>query len=369
VCVPRKPAHDTFSWLSGETDILQGATWYIDGSLFDEDRKFARRTGYGVAVVTTSGKLIAYGHGIPPAWIHDAAGAELWAFYAVLSMNSEVPRIVTDCLGILETLRGPTHNAVLPTKMLARTWGMILSTLDGRFEVARHQTVWMPSHLSTAAIGSVKDSEGKPITNIMWRANRLVDVLAKKAAGNERLPKWVVCKAANAAKLVQHHAARLGYVTHEANNHKVQVACSSTGELVTTVARDSLGMRPIQQRRRYRRPECQAKDVQQHTLESARPCGVAASCAPEAASAPYHCKHRRPHAAARHADAYRSRKRAASVHIANLHEEAADEERVARWIEGLQLKPARDTLSSQDRFESLRERVRKRQLEARWPEE
>ena len=39
------------------------------------------------------------------------------------------------------------------------------------------------------------------------------------------------------------------------------------------------------------------------------------------------------------------------------------------WVENLQLKPSCHPLSAQERFDRLRERVCKRQLEIRWPEE
>ena len=370
--MPCRPNQEAFNWLAGGTDIPQGATWYIDGSLFDEARSFARRTGFGVVVVSEAGQLVACGNGIPPAWVKDAAGAELWAFYVVLRMNAEVPRVVTDCLGILEALRGSPQNAAGPSKMLARTWGMIASTLDGSFYDARVRTVWMPAHQPSRAIGCVKDSNGKPITSIMWRANRLVDVLAKNAASKDRLPKWVVCKAANAAKLVQHHAARIGYVTHAANNHTVQVSCSTTGSMKTIVVRDSSGARPAQKRRLRAQcliPSGAAEDPQQQTFLSPQPSRTAAPGSPEGAQGMRCCKQRRPQAAATPADAGRQRKRAAIVHAECLREEVADEERVARWLERLQLKPSSDTLSAHERFEKLRDRVRQRQLEARLPEE
>ena len=56
----------------------------------------------------------------------------------------------------------------------------------------------------------------------MWRANRLVDFLAKSAASPHRLPKKTVEKVKVAATLVQHSAAVLGAATHRANNFLVE---------------------------------------------------------------------------------------------------------------------------------------------------
>eukprot|EP00973_Karenia_brevis_P075181 10442994-Karenia_brevis.AAC.1 len=66
---------------------------FIDGSLFDESRRWARRTGFGIAVVSREGSLLAFGNGTPPAWVVDAAGAELWAFYFIASISPFLPQV------------------------------------------------------------------------------------------------------------------------------------------------------------------------------------------------------------------------------------------------------------------------------------
>ena len=71
-------------------------------------------------------------------------------------------------------------------------------------------------------IGVKVDSNGQPITGIMWRANRLVDFLAKSAASPHRLPKKTVETVKVAATLLQHSAAILGAATHRANNLLVE---------------------------------------------------------------------------------------------------------------------------------------------------
>ena len=40
---------------------------------------YSMRIGFGIIVVTSSGDVLAHGHGVPPEWVGDAAGAEAWA--------------------------------------------------------------------------------------------------------------------------------------------------------------------------------------------------------------------------------------------------------------------------------------------------
>ena len=79
VCVPAPPQGDTFIGLLAlleDSDELS-LTWHIDGSLFDELKRILRRTGFGIAAGHHQGSLIAFGYGVPPAWVVDAVGAPL----------------------------------------------------------------------------------------------------------------------------------------------------------------------------------------------------------------------------------------------------------------------------------------------------
>ena len=46
---------------------------------------------------------------------------------------------------------------------------------------------WMPAHTAEGSIGRVTTSDGTMLTALEWRANRLVDALAKSAAVPNRL--------------------------------------------------------------------------------------------------------------------------------------------------------------------------------------
>ena len=118
--LPLITAEESFRWmLRPPDDTPLDATWFVDGSLFDESRRFGRSTGFAIAVISPQNALLACGHGTPPSWIVDAAGAELWAFIFVARLNYFFPPIVTDCKGILDTLQGSPQAAVAPSRRLA----------------------------------------------------------------------------------------------------------------------------------------------------------------------------------------------------------------------------------------------------------
>ena len=349
VHAPRRAAEGSFAWILSPPEVLPAdAVWYIDGSLFDEAWKYARRTGFGVVVVGTDGTLLGFGNGVPPPWVHDAAGAELWALCAVAMMNPSLPHIVTDCKSIVDALQGPYASTVRPMKALARTWSIVGLALDYDFEKARSMVRWMPSHVSALAIGRVPDSSGVPITPIMWRANRLVDVLAKAAATPHRLPAWVTEAVLAAGRLVQHHAARLGTVTWAANNHEV-LSVSAGGDTVRTIVRDSTAVRPMRKARRA--AAAKALPVTETSQELVLPAAHGNGA------------ERRPRPA--HRSAYtaqacaRYRKRAASMATASLRQQQEEEGQVAGWLANLELRP-RVGPDAAVRLELLKKRVRDR---------
>ena len=148
--VPHRATHDTLEWImpfSGpRTPADPDLTWVVDGSLYDEARRFARRTGFGIVVIDPDGNLIACARGKPPRWIRDAAGAESWAVQTVTALTLSTPWLVTDCKGIIDAIAGTPDATVTPHKMLARTWRQICANLDWDFTEARERMVWMPSH-------------------------------------------------------------------------------------------------------------------------------------------------------------------------------------------------------------------------------
>ncbi len=167
------------------------------------------------------------------------------------------PKMRTDCKALLAILAGGIERATSPGRVLARVWTRIGHALDGDTSqlADRQLLVWMPAHQSTRAIGTSRGSDGRLLSALDWRANRLVDGLAKLVA-LRRLPSGSTVATLRSAKLAARHAAqKLGQVTHAANNgvHHMRDAaprrtgtwaCASSGsaghEVQTPVAEAAL---------------------------------------------------------------------------------------------------------------------------------
>jgi len=109
---------------------------------------------------------------------------------------------------------------------------MIAAALDGDLQSlagssssghSSGRLVWMPAHQTLAAVGERKLSSGQRLSHVDWRANRLVDALAKISAGEVSAMDSVRKLLDSAAAAAKHAAMLLGRVTHAANNHLVEV--------------------------------------------------------------------------------------------------------------------------------------------------
>ena len=363
VGVPPRPTGDTFHWLLPPLDIMPpDARWIIDGSLYDEARYIARRTGFGVAVVTTAGDLLACGFGIPPDWVHDVAGAEASAYFVVTREALTLPAVVTDCLGVLEGLRVGAASATDPRRRLARVWGMVAHSIDGRFVEAADSTTWMPAHGAVHTIGVAIDSRGRPVNPLLWRANRLVDLLAKHAAMPHRVPRKITNGLRDFAKLARHRLLQLGVVTLAANNHVVNVI-GTAGVSQTRTMRDSEGCKP---QKPARRAAGRAVDARHDSLDG-RAFESRIVCDPPAQPRPCSEPPRGCRAAARPSAplpqaAFAAKRRREQSLLGRNFEGVEDEARVARWMANLHLAPSAGDARS--RMEALRQRVRAREREA-----
>ena len=96
----------------------------------------------------------------------------------------------------------------------------------------------MPAHGGRNTIGLALKSNGEVITKVDWRANRLVDLLAKSAASPHRHEVKNRFKIEEAAAGIRFALCRLGSVTHAANNYKVLIT-HPDGEVSNTIKRDS----------------------------------------------------------------------------------------------------------------------------------
>ena len=258
-----RPKQDgEFRWLlqpDFSSPEVGNATWYFDGSMLNGKWLPLRATGFGIAVVSSSGQLLACGRGTPPHWCATAAAAEAWSLLQVLSMLPFPPSMRTDCMALLHTIRGSPAAAGAASKQLARIWRAVADTLGGCFRPladAEH-LIWMPAHTSTSAVGEVKLSSGARLTMIDWRANRLVDALAKMSALEaQNIPEAL--KLIKSSEVAVRYAAKLlGRTTHAANHH-VTVVTDDDGKQHNKVSRDAM---PAPQRPKRRLSPKRAKAV------------------------------------------------------------------------------------------------------------
>ena len=96
----------------------------------------------------------------------------------------------------------------------------------------------MPSHCSLATVGTRVMSNGEFVGALDWRANRLVDHLARIAAELVTVPDLACIIRDQFSKAVEYCAASLGVVTHAANNHIIPVT-REDGVVVNRKVRDN----------------------------------------------------------------------------------------------------------------------------------
>jgi hypothetical protein len=241
VVIPRPAADGWCEWLLPVPDPTDpDLTYYIDGSLIDGPAKTTCRAGFAVVVVDAAGRLVGYAAGAPPAWATSSAAAEAWAMLVVLQTAASPPRVVTDCLGLLETLQRGREAATAANRPLARLWALTFAALDGQPPegYVHGPLCWMASHGSRGTVGIATLSDGRAVTFTDWRANRLADGLAKQAAARSRVPAELRRFLATAEEATCHEAAVLGMVTHAAANHWVS-STKPDGAYTVTRSRDA----------------------------------------------------------------------------------------------------------------------------------
>ena len=214
--------------------------WYTDGSLVDG--AWAELATAAAAIVVTSGDgdLVAIAEIALPSCVRSAPAAEAAAVVIVLSMCPVPPRTFTDCKVVVDTTAQGTVMATAASSPLAgymRRAAVVLGD-DLGVLTSRKRLVWIPAHLSRAKALRAVRSDGEPVCLRDWRANRLVDVVAKRAALARAVPRRDVQKVRVAAGLLRIEAGILGVVTQAANNFKRTVVTAS-GVTVTTVERDA----------------------------------------------------------------------------------------------------------------------------------
>ena len=232
-----------FEWLrlpDLNDPAIDDATWYFDGSMFDGKVQLLRATGFGIAITSPEGDLLGTARGNPPQWCSTAAAAEAWALLEVLRHSTSPPKMRTDCLSLVKTAQGGTEAATAPSRQLARIWVCVANILDGDLTALERTNllVWQPAHQTVQSIGQRHGSDGRKITAIDWRANRLVDALAKQAAEEVRATKQARNLIQSGREAARHAACCLGQITLAANNHKAE-RIGEDGNMHTVTLRDS----------------------------------------------------------------------------------------------------------------------------------
>ena len=228
---------------------------------------------------------------------------------------------------------------------------MILTVTDDDLSRAVAQLTWIPAHVTAARMSAHPPltSEGHPMSWRQWRANRLVDIVAKFAASRSRLPPHVMRWMHTADNLHQHQAALLGVVTH-AENHLERLVEGPGGTRVVKILRDSAGERPRKPRTWRRYPPQQA--AQQPNAASS-----SSSAAPLVAAGT------RPRLGPRE-----KRRKLAEAHAQLDRVRAA--KRVAEHIGNLEQRPSSSATSAAERMAALRARVLAREKGDReWQQE
>jgi hypothetical protein len=242
VAVPKKPwrKYDTFQWISEPPDQCRGdLVWYVDGSGYNTRWTQLATFGFAIVVVSGAGDLVAWALGVPPQWASSVADAEAWAVVTILGFAPAVPKIVTDCMSILQVARAGQKKANSAAMPLARVWSHASHALDGNLSaLADGQLVWMPAHKSAKSFRNYTRSDKRTVSSLDWRANRLADILAKAAAEHGAVPKATARFLQDAEALVRYKAAMLGCVTFAANNH-TETTLDADGKTLVILKRDA----------------------------------------------------------------------------------------------------------------------------------
>ena len=96
-------------------------------------------------------------------------------------------------------------------------WLVVRSGLDNG--ATSDSVIWMPAHTSQDRIGEAKCSDGNSLTEDMWCANQLVDLLAKQAAESVRHDKVLLDRVAEGLAQLKEVAMFVGKLTCEAGSH------------------------------------------------------------------------------------------------------------------------------------------------------
>ena len=211
---------------------------YIDGSRRYPSVHYLATTGCGVTLVNVEGRVVGAAHATPPSWVKSASAAETWALLLVTREVINLPRIYTDCLGLLIAAQNGFEAATAAKRPNARIWRSVAEIVGESFAPLRGSLVWMPAHTTVDTCGERVRSDGKLVSMVDWRANQLSDKLAKLAAAQTAGRDTSHALVRTAHDALTHQALNLGAATYAANNKWVTVQLAN-GECKLVRRRDS----------------------------------------------------------------------------------------------------------------------------------
>jgi hypothetical protein len=146
---------------------------------------------------------------------------------------------------------------------------MVYNTNDSEdfTEDQLRELVWMPAHGTIASVGVATMSDGNKVSILQWRANRLVDLLAKSAARPHRIHAKTRVTLQDAFDTLEFSLGMLGAVTFAANNHKTSIHMPD-GTTNAATLRDSAGAKAL----RYTGTSRGAKRKAEHGAMVQAPC-------------------------------------------------------------------------------------------------
>jgi len=157
---------------------------FTDGSLLDGQFPSEYQSlGWAFLIMGTDGEQIASAFGSTPRWITTIQGAEMWAVRMALSHASFPERVLTDCDAVRTGVLKPLSWAQSSKRRYSRLWVALFTQLE---ECEPGVVQWMPAHTPESSIGFRETSAGDCITDHMWCANQIVDLLAKDGAESMR---------------------------------------------------------------------------------------------------------------------------------------------------------------------------------------
>eukprot|EP00973_Karenia_brevis_P092120 12410837-Karenia_brevis.AAC.1 len=204
----------------------------------------------------------------------------------------------------------------------------------------------MPAHGATSAIDTAAKSDGTLVSPADWRANRLADAMAKRAALVDAAPVAAEAMLKDAVAAATYYAAFIGAATHAANNYK-RVVTDADGSSRTVTCRDTVAKRPS-------RTTVHGSTVADRDAAVVHPSPCSTSAAKSTEPMPMCSEQHVPAGPLSRTPAVRRRRSAVAEAVADGIANAAF---FAAWRAGLNLRPRDASMpSASERLEAIRTR-------------